>query len=147
MSQDAFEPRIVGFLCNWCSYTGADLAGTARMTYAPNVRIIRVMCTGRVDPAVRPQGLPGGRGRRPHLRLPSGRLPLPGRQYKALRRHRLLSRVLEQFGIETGAVPAGMGVRLGGDQFQQVCNEFTEQSTSSEASAPIWNPTLPAFIG
>jgi len=46
----SFEPRIVGFLCNWCSYAGADLAGTSRKKYAPNVRVVRVMCTGRVDP-------------------------------------------------------------------------------------------------
>ena len=46
-----FEPRIVGFLCNWCSYTGADLAGTSRMKSAPNLRIIRLMCSGRVDPS------------------------------------------------------------------------------------------------
>lgn len=45
-----FEPKIVGFLCNWCSYAGADLAGTSRMKYPANVRVIRVMCTGRVDP-------------------------------------------------------------------------------------------------
>ncbi len=45
-----FEPKIVGFLCNWCSYTGADLAGTSRIQYAPNVRVIRVMCSARVDP-------------------------------------------------------------------------------------------------
>jgi F420-non-reducing hydrogenase iron-sulfur subunit len=44
-----FEPRIVGFLCNWCSYAGADLAGTARKKYPPNMRVIRVMCSGRVD--------------------------------------------------------------------------------------------------
>ena len=50
MSQDGFEPKIVAFLCNWCSYTGADLAGTARMKYPANVRNIRVMCSGRVDP-------------------------------------------------------------------------------------------------
>lgn len=47
MSQ--FEPKIIGFFCNWCSYTGADLAGTSRIKYLPNVRIIRVMCSGRVD--------------------------------------------------------------------------------------------------
>jgi F420-non-reducing hydrogenase iron-sulfur subunit len=45
-----FEPRIVAFLCNWCAYTGADLAGTSRLQYPPNVRTIRVMCTGGVDP-------------------------------------------------------------------------------------------------
>ena len=46
----SFEPKIIGFLCNWCSYTGADLAGTARMKYPPNMTSIRVMCSGRVDP-------------------------------------------------------------------------------------------------
>ena len=46
----AFEPKILGFLCNWCSYAGADLAGVSRMQYPPNVRVIRVMCSGRVDP-------------------------------------------------------------------------------------------------
>lgn len=46
---DEFEPKIVGFFCNWCSYAGADLAGTSRTKYSPNVRIIRVMCSGRVD--------------------------------------------------------------------------------------------------
>jgi len=46
----SFEPKIVGFLCNWCSYAGADLAGTARKKYPPNVRVVRVMCSGRVEP-------------------------------------------------------------------------------------------------
>jgi F420-non-reducing hydrogenase iron-sulfur subunit len=45
-----YEPRIVAFLCNWCAYAGADLAGTQRLSYPPNVRVIRLMCTGRVDP-------------------------------------------------------------------------------------------------
>jgi F420-non-reducing hydrogenase iron-sulfur subunit len=45
-----FEPKILGIFCNWCSYTGADLAGTARMKYAPNIRIVRVMCSGMVHP-------------------------------------------------------------------------------------------------
>src|SRR5512135_2379077 len=48
----SFEPKIVGFLCNWCSYTGADLAGTSRLKYAPNVRVVRVMCSGRIDPVL-----------------------------------------------------------------------------------------------
>lgn len=49
-NDDQFEPKIVGMMCNWCSYTGADLAGTSRVQYPPNVRIVRVMCTGSVDP-------------------------------------------------------------------------------------------------
>ncbi len=48
--ENGFEPRIVAFLCNWCTYTGADLAGTSRMQYPPNVRIVRMMCSGAVDP-------------------------------------------------------------------------------------------------
>jgi len=50
MTTDPFEPRIVGFLCNWCSYAGADAAGISRLQYAPNLRIIRVMCSGRISP-------------------------------------------------------------------------------------------------
>jgi F420-non-reducing hydrogenase iron-sulfur subunit len=46
----SFEPKIIAFLCNWCTYTGADLAGTSRLQYPPNVRIIRLMCSGAVDP-------------------------------------------------------------------------------------------------
>ena len=49
-TQRQYEPRIVAFLCNWCAYAGADLAGTQRLSYPPNVRVIRLMCTGRVDP-------------------------------------------------------------------------------------------------
>jgi len=47
---DEFEPKILGFTCNWCTYAGADLAGTSRIQYPPNIRIIRVMCSGRMDP-------------------------------------------------------------------------------------------------
>ena len=50
MSNENWEPRIVAFFCNWCTYTAADLAGVSRMKYAPNVRVIRLMCSGRVDP-------------------------------------------------------------------------------------------------
>lgn len=50
MTQDGFEPQILGFLCNWCSYAGADLAGVSRLQYPPNVKIIRLMCSGRADP-------------------------------------------------------------------------------------------------
>jgi len=51
IDKDKFEPKIVAFLCNWCSYKGADLAGTSRLQYPPNVRTIRTMCSGAVDPA------------------------------------------------------------------------------------------------
>ncbi len=50
MDNAAFEPRIVGFACNWCAYSAADLAGVSRMQYPPNIRIIRLMCSGRMNP-------------------------------------------------------------------------------------------------
>jgi F420-non-reducing hydrogenase iron-sulfur subunit len=50
MERATFEPRIIGFLCNWCTYAGADLAGTSRIQYPPNIRIIRMMCSGSLDP-------------------------------------------------------------------------------------------------
>ena len=50
MAEAEFEPKIIAFLCNWCTYTGADLAGTSRIQYPPNVRVIRVPCSGRVNP-------------------------------------------------------------------------------------------------
>ena len=63
MSDNGFEPRIIAFLCNWCTYTGADLAGTSRLQYPPNVRNIRLMCSGAVDPIyVLKAGLQGADG-------------------------------------------------------------------------------------
>ena len=50
MSENGFTPKIVGFLCNWCAYSGADLAGVSRVQYPPNIRIIRVMCSGMIHP-------------------------------------------------------------------------------------------------
>jgi F420-non-reducing hydrogenase iron-sulfur subunit len=95
-----WQPRIVAFFCNWCTYTAADLAGVSRVKYAPNVRVIRVMCSGRVDPQfvlhAFAQGADGV--------LIGGCHPgdchyLEG-NYKALRRFHLLQRMLRDMGIE-----------------------------------------------
>jgi F420-non-reducing hydrogenase iron-sulfur subunit len=100
MNEEQFEPKLVGFLCNWCSYTGADLAGTARMAYAPNVRIIRVMCSGRVDPQFVLKAFREGADGVLISGCHPGDCHYQDGNTKALRRHRLLSKVLEQFGIE-----------------------------------------------
>ncbi len=71
-TKEGFEPNIVAFLCNWCSYAGADLAGTSRIHYPSNVSVIRVMCTGRVNPPLRDERPAAGGRRSPHLRLPPG---------------------------------------------------------------------------
>lgn len=60
MSDQQFEPKLVGFLCNWCTYAGADLAGVSRLQYPPNMRVIRTMCSTRVDPLFILKLLSGG---------------------------------------------------------------------------------------
>lgn len=127
MSNEAFEPKLVGFLCTWCSYTGADLAGTARMTYAPNVRIIRVMCSGRVDPQFVLKAFKEGADGVLISGCHPGDCHYQEGNYKALRRHRLLSKMLEQFGIEKERFRLEWVSAAEGAKFQHVCNEFTEQ--------------------
>ena len=57
---DHFKPKILAFLCNWCAYAGADLAGVSRVQYPPSIRVVRTMCSGRVDPVFVVQGLKAG---------------------------------------------------------------------------------------
>ena len=127
MSQEPFEPRLVGFLCTWCSYTGADLAGTARMTYPSNLRIIRVMCSGRVDPQFVLKAFEEGADGVLISGCHPGDCHYQEGNIKALRRHRLLSRVLEQMGIEKKRFRLEWVSASEGIKFQQVCQEFTEQ--------------------
>ena len=72
---NGFEPRIVAFLCNWCTYTGADLAGTSRLQYPPNVRIVRTMCSGAVDPVYVLKPLIDGGPRSTPTGVPATTLP------------------------------------------------------------------------
>jgi len=98
---DGFEPKIIGFLCNWCSYVGADLAGVSRIQYPPNIRIIRVMCSGRIDPAFVLEAFKDGADGVlvAGCHLPSDCHYISG-NFKAMRRINLLQRVLKDFGIE-----------------------------------------------
>jgi len=98
---DGFEPKIIGFLCNWCSYAGADLAGVSRIQYPPNIRIIRVMCSGRIDPAFVLEAFKDGADGVlvAGCHLPSDCHYISGNA-KANRRINLLKRVLKDFGIE-----------------------------------------------
>src|SRR4051812_43622674 len=95
-----FEPKIVGFLCNWCSYAGADKAGAAQMSYPPNVRIVRVMCSGRVDPQHVLEAYRKGADGVLILACHAGDCHYQEGNYRATQRHRLLLRLLRQFGIE-----------------------------------------------
>jgi F420-non-reducing hydrogenase iron-sulfur subunit len=125
---NGFEPKIIGFLCNWCSYAGADLAGVSRIQYPPNIRIIRVMCSGRIDPAFILEAfkdgadgvLVGG------CHLPSDCHYISG-NFKALRRINLIRRVLKEFGIEPERVRLEWISASEGDKFAAVVRDMTDQ--------------------
>lgn len=122
-----FEPRIVGFLCNWCSYTGADLAGTSRIKYAPNVRVIRVMCSARVDPSFVLKSLAAGADGVLVCGCHPGDCHYSEGNYKALRRMRLLARCIEGFGIEKERVRLEWVSASEGKRFADIVNEMTER--------------------
>ena len=116
MTKD-FEPLIIGFTCNWCSYRAADMAGTARLKYPPNVRLIRLMCSGRIDPSFILKALAGGADGVLITGCHPGECHYLEQNYKALRRIKLLKRTLAPFGINPDRVKlvwasAAEGVRL-----------------------------------
>jgi len=96
----SFEPKIVAFLCNWCSYAGADLAGTSRIKYPPNVRPIRVMCSGRVDPTFVLKAFASGADGVLICGCHPGDCHYMEGNYKTARRIPLLKKMLKQLGIE-----------------------------------------------
>ncbi len=114
---EQFEPVIIGFTCNWCSYRAADLAGISRAKYPPNVRLIRLMCSGRLDPLFVLKALAGGADGVLITGCHPGECHYLEQNYKALRRYKLLQRMLDQWGIEPGRVKlvwasAAEGIRL-----------------------------------
>jgi F420-non-reducing hydrogenase iron-sulfur subunit len=97
---DAFEPRIIAFLCNWCTYAGADLAGTSRLQYPPNVRIVRLMCSGALDPVYVVKALLEGADGVFIGGCHPGDCHYQNGNYKARRRVAILKKVLEQTGFD-----------------------------------------------
>jgi F420-non-reducing hydrogenase iron-sulfur subunit len=133
-----FEPVIIGFTCNWCSYRAADLAGTARVKYAPNVRLIRMMCSGRLDPTFVLKALSSGADGVLITGCHPGECHYIEQNYKALRRYLLLRRTLTQLGIEPGRVKlvwasAAEGVKL--------AEEITKMVEEIRALGPLNWPT------
>ncbi len=122
-----FEPRIVAFFCNWCTYTAADLAGISRMQYAPNVRAVRLMCSGRVDPQFVLAAFRDGADGVLIGGCHPGDCHYQQGNYNALRRFELLRMVLRDMGIEDQRVRLEWISASEGDKVQRVCNEMTEQ--------------------
>jgi F420-non-reducing hydrogenase iron-sulfur subunit len=123
-----FEPNIVGFLCNWCAYAGADLAGVSRIQYPPNVRIVRVMCSGRVDPVFILEAFRSGADGVlvAGCHLPSDCHYISG-NFKAHRRVMMLKKLLPQFGIDPERLRIEWVSASEGDKFATVIKDMTEE--------------------
>ena len=122
---EKFEPNILAFLCNWCSYAGADLAGTSRIQYSSNVKIIRVMCSGRVNPVFIINALQNGIDGVLIGGCHPGECHYDTGNYLARRRITILKKLLEYIGIDPRRVQLTWVSASEGNKFADVINEFT----------------------
>jgi F420-non-reducing hydrogenase iron-sulfur subunit len=124
---NVFEPRILGFLCNWCSYAGADLAGVSRFQYPPTIRVIRVMCSGRVDPALVLRAFGGGIDGVMILGCHPGDCHYATGNYYAKTRAKVLSQLIELAGLDPGRLTLDWVSAGEGERFASLVTQFTER--------------------
>ena len=124
---EPFEPVIIGFTCNWCSYRAADLAGTARIKYPPNVRLVRLMCSGRMDPTFVLKALAEGADGVLITGCHPGECHYLEQNYKALRRFLLLRRTVSQMGIEPERIKLVWASAAEGVQLAKAITEMVEE--------------------
>jgi F420-non-reducing hydrogenase iron-sulfur subunit len=122
-----FEPKILGILCKWCSYAGADLCGTSRKKYPPNIRIVRVMCSGRVEPTFILKAFEKGADGVLICGCHPGDCHYSEGNYKTVRRFPLLKKMLSQLGIEDERVRLEWVSASEGERFASIVSEMTEQ--------------------
>ncbi len=122
----SYEPKILGILCKWCSYAGADLAGNARKKYPPNVRVVRVMCTGRIEPTFVLKAFERGADGVLIAGCHPGDCHYIEGNYKALRRYELLKKMLKQMGVEDERVRLEWISASEGERFAAVVGDMTE---------------------
>lgn len=125
-TENSFEPKIIGFLCNWCSYAGADKAGGSQESYPPNVQVIRVMCSGRVDPQFILSAYTMGADGVLILACHPGDCHYKEGNYRALNRHTLLNLMLEQLGIEKERCRLDYVSAGEGEKFHRIIGEMVE---------------------
>lgn len=121
-----YEPRIIGYLCTWCSYAGADLAGTSRIRSSPNVSIIRVPCSGRISPELILRTFQEGADGILVLGCHPGECHYVSGNYRTARRIPILRRLLGYNGIEPERLRLEWVSASEGGRFAKVVNEFTE---------------------
>jgi len=126
----SFEPKLLGFLCNWCAYAGADLAGVSRFQYPSNLRIIRVMCSGRVDPVLVLQTLQQGIDGVAVLGCHPGDCHYQTGNYEAENKMMMTHAVLEKIGIHTDRLYLDWVSAAEGKRFSEVITSFTDQIRS-----------------
>jgi F420-non-reducing hydrogenase iron-sulfur subunit len=141
---ETFEPLIIGFTCNWCSYRAADLAGTSRIKYPPNVRLIRLMCSGRLDPTFIFKALASGADAVMITGCHPGECHYIEQNYKALRRYLLVRRTLAQLGVEPERVKLVWASAAEGLHLAQEITKFTEEV---RALGPLNWPKNGGFYG
>ena len=124
---EEWQPRIIGFLCYWCSYTGADGAGTARIQYAPNVDIVKVMCSGRIDPELVTTAFAHGADGIMVCGCHIGDCHYINGNHKTMARMPLLKRLLADLGIEPERFRHEWVSAAEGQKFAQLVTEMTEQ--------------------
>jgi len=122
-----WQPRIVAFFCNWCTYTAADLAGVSRMKYASNARVIRLMCSGRVDPQFILDAFRLGADGVLIGGCHPGDCHYVEGNYKMLRRFQLLKRMLHDLGIAEQRLRLEWISAAEGERVKTVINEMTAQ--------------------
>ena len=122
-----YTPKIISFLCNWCSYVGADLAGTSRMKYPPSILPIRIMCSSRVNPIFIIMSFLGGVDGVLIGGCHPGDCHYKSGNYHTRRRFAILKRVFESLGLEAERLRLSWISASEGPRFAQVCNEFSEK--------------------
>ncbi|MCS7135612.1 MAG: hydrogenase iron-sulfur subunit [Nitrososphaerota archaeon] len=122
-----FEPNILVFACNWCSYAGMDLAGTSRLQYPHNLKVIRVMCSGRINPVHILEAFANGADGVLVTGCHPGDCHYISGNYKTRRRIMLLERLLEQFGVEKERLRLEWVSASEGERFANIAKEFVEQ--------------------
>ncbi len=127
MPDKNYEPKIVAFFCNWCTYTAADLAGVSRLKYAPNVKVIRIMCSGRVDPQFILQAFASGADGVLIGGCHPGDCHYSEGNYKMLRRFRLLKRMLHSLGIDEERFRLEWISASEGEKVKSVINDMVDK--------------------
>ena len=127
MQDTSWEPKIVAFLCNWCSYAGADLAGVSRIQYPPNIRVIRVPCSGRVNPFYIMKTLQNGADGVLVSGCHPGDCHYISGNLVARRKFALLKSFLEHIGIEPGRVHFSWVSAAEGGRFAQIVEKVTKE--------------------